>query len=149
MSLCHANVNAVHPMLLENVEIFKSMEEWVKSDILTLLKPVEKSWQPQDFLPNPTSYGFVEQVNELRKRTKDIPDDYFVVLVGDMITEEALPTYQASINGTQFFHDETGSDNTPWATWARGWSAEDRDGARKFYGRGPAKKNFGSLEFFY
>jgi hypothetical protein len=24
-----------------------------------------------------------------------------------------------------------------------------KDGARKFYGRGPAKKNFGSLEFFY
>jgi acyl-[acyl-carrier-protein] desaturase len=97
MSLGHANVNVVHPMLLENVEIFKSMEEWVKSDILTLLKPVEKSWQPQDFLPNPTSYGFVEQVTELRKRTKDILDDYFVVLVSDMITEEALPTYQASI----------------------------------------------------
>jgi hypothetical protein len=24
-----------------------------------------------------------------------------------------------------------------------------RDGARKFYGRGPVKKKFGSLEFFY
>ncbi|XP_059457671.1 stearoyl-[acyl-carrier-protein] 9-desaturase, chloroplastic-like [Corylus avellana] len=125
MSLGHGNVNTVHPMLPEKVEIFKSMEEWVRSDILTLLKPIEKSWQPQDFLPNPTSYGFIEQLNELRERTKDIPDDYFVVLVGDMITEEALPTYQALINGTKIFHDETGSDNTPWATWARGWSAEE------------------------
>ncbi|KAE8022699.1 hypothetical protein FH972_008480 [Carpinus fangiana] len=124
-TLGHANVNAVHPMLPEEIEIFKSMEAWVRSDILTLLKPVEKSWQPQDFLPNSTSYRFVEQVNELRERTKDIPDDYFVVLVGDMITEEALPTYQALINGTKVFHDETGSDNTPWATWGRGWSAEE------------------------
>ncbi|XP_059448672.1 stearoyl-[acyl-carrier-protein] 9-desaturase, chloroplastic-like [Corylus avellana] len=125
MSLGHANVNVVHPMLPEKDEIFKSMEEWVRTDILTLLKSVEKSWQPQDFLPNPTSDGFVEQVNELRERTKDIPDDYFIVLVGNMITEEALPTYQALINGTEFFHDEAGSDNTPWATWARGWSAEE------------------------
>lgn len=121
-----ANVKVVRPMLLpEKVEIFKSMEDWVRSNILTLLKPVEKSWQPQDFLPNPTSDGFLEQVNELRERTKGIPDDYLVVLVGDMITEEALPTYQALINGAEIFHDETGSDNTPWATWARGWSAEE------------------------
>jgi len=119
------NVNVVRRMAPEKIEIFKSMEDWVKSDILTLLKPVEKAWQPQDFLPNPTSDGFAEQVNELRERTKDIPDDYFVVIVGDMITEEALPTYQALINGTEIFHDETGSDNTPWATWARGWSAEE------------------------
>jgi acyl-[acyl-carrier-protein] desaturase len=90
-----ANVNVVHRMSSEKVEIFKSMEDWARSNILTLLKPVEKSWQPQDFLPNPTSGGFIEEVNELRERTKDIPDDYFVVLVGDMITEEALPTYQA------------------------------------------------------
>ncbi|XP_059458233.1 stearoyl-[acyl-carrier-protein] 9-desaturase, chloroplastic-like isoform X2 [Corylus avellana] len=101
------------------------MEDWARSNILTLLKPVEKSWQPQDFLPNPASDGFIEQVNELRERTKDIPDDYFVVLVGDMITEEALPTYQALINSTETFYDETGSDNTPWATWTRGWSAEE------------------------
>jgi len=120
-----ANVNVVCPMSPEKVEIFKSMENWVKSNILTMLKPVEKAWQPQDFLPNPTSDGFVGQVNELRERTKDIPDDYFVVLVGDMITEEALPTYHAHINGTEIFHDITGSDNTPWATWSRGWSAEE------------------------
>ncbi|KAE8022705.1 hypothetical protein FH972_008486 [Carpinus fangiana] len=96
--LGHASVNVVCSMLPENIEIFKSIEEWVRSDILTLLKPVKKSWQPYDFLPNPISYGFIEQVNELRERTKDIPDDYFVVLVGNMITEEALPTYQALIN---------------------------------------------------
>jgi acyl-[acyl-carrier-protein] desaturase len=96
--LGHASVNVVYSTPLENIEIFKSIEEWVRSDILTLLKLVKKSWQPQDFLPNPTSFGFIEQVNELRERIKDIPDDYFVVLVGDMITEEALPTYQALIN---------------------------------------------------
>ena len=29
---------------------------WVRG----VTKPVEKSWQPQDFLPDPTSNGFLE-----------------------------------------------------------------------------------------
>ncbi|XP_030938737.1 stearoyl-[acyl-carrier-protein] 9-desaturase, chloroplastic-like [Quercus lobata] len=112
-------------MLPKTVEIFKSMEAWAKNNVLTLLKPVEECWQPQDFLPDPTSDGFVEQVNELRKRTRDIPDEHFVALVGDMIIEEALPTYQTRINSTENFHDEMGVDNTPWAIWTRAWSAEE------------------------
>ncbi|KAG7996998.1 hypothetical protein I3843_01G189200 [Carya illinoinensis] len=106
-------------MLPEKVEIFRA-----RRNVLILLKPVEQSWQPQDFLPDPTSDGFVEQVNELRKRTKDIPNDYFVVLVGDMITEEALPTYHATINDTEIYHDETDVRKTPRIIWAKGWSAE-------------------------
>ena len=109
----------------KKVEIFISMEDWAKNNVLTLLKPIEISWQPQDYLPDPTSDGFIEQVNELRKRIGDIPDEYFVALVGDMITEEALPTYQTRINSTKFFQDETGVDNTPWAIWTRAWSAEE------------------------
>ena len=119
------NVRVARTMPAEKVEIFKSMEDWARNNVLTLLKPVEQCWQPQDFLPNPTLDGFVEQVHELRQRTRDIPDDYFVVLVGDMITEEALPTYQTRINSTEIFHDETGVDITPWAIWARAWSAEE------------------------
>ncbi|XP_030480735.2 stearoyl-[acyl-carrier-protein] 9-desaturase, chloroplastic [Cannabis sativa] len=109
----------------KKVEIFKSMEEWGRENVLPLLKPVEQSWQPQDFLPEPTSEEFAEQVKELRERTKEVPNDYFVVLVGNMITEEALPSYHARINGIDFFHDRTGVDETPWAIWARGWSAEE------------------------
>ena len=77
----------------EKVEIFKSLEEWAEKDILIHLKPVDKSWQPQDFLPDPSSEGFIDQVIELRERSHELPDDYLVCLVGDMITEEALPTY--------------------------------------------------------
>ena len=40
----------------------------------------------------------VAKVVELRKRAESLPDDYLVVLVGDMITEEALPTYMAMLN---------------------------------------------------
>ncbi|KAI8537293.1 hypothetical protein RHMOL_Rhmol09G0012000 [Rhododendron molle] len=88
------HVQVTHSMPPEKIEIFKNLEGWVEENILVHLKPVEKCWQPQDFLPDPASDGFHDQFMELRDRAKEIPDDYFVVLVGDMITEEALPTYQ-------------------------------------------------------
>ena len=56
------------------------------------------------------------QLAELRKRTDCLPDDYFVTLVGDMITEEALPTYMAMLNTLDGVRDETGGDKTPWGT---------------------------------
>jgi len=89
----HFQPQVAHSMPPEKVEIFKSLEEWAEKDILIHLKPVDKSWQPQDFLPDSSSEGFIEQVIELRERSHELPDDYLVCLVGDMITEEALPTY--------------------------------------------------------
>lgn len=56
---------------------------------------------------------------ELRKRTESLPDEYLVVLVGDMITEEALPTYMHMLNTLDGVADETGASQTPWARWAR------------------------------
>ncbi|XWS09434.1 hypothetical protein CRYUN_Cryun40dG0084200 [Craigia yunnanensis] len=116
---------ATHTMPPQKIEIFKSLEDWVEKDILIHLKPVEKCWQPKDFLPDPTSEGFDEQVKELRERAKEIPDDYFVVLVGDMITEEALPTYQTMLNTFDGTRDETGASPSPWAVWTRAWTAEE------------------------
>ncbi|KAJ6720669.1 ACYL- ACYL-CARRIER-PROTEIN DESATURASE-RELATED [Salix viminalis] len=116
---------ATHSMPPEKIEIFKSMESWAEKNLLKHLKPVEKSWQPQDFLPRADSDGFYEQVEELRERAKELPDDYFVVLVGDMITEEALPTYQTALNTLDGVRDETGASLSPWAVWNRGWTAEE------------------------
>ena len=76
-------------------------------------------------MPDPASDGFHDQVKELRERAKEIPADYFVVLVGNMITEEALPTYLAMLNTMDGMRDETGTDATPWAIWARAWTAEE------------------------
>ncbi|XP_058182634.1 stearoyl-[acyl-carrier-protein] 9-desaturase, chloroplastic-like [Rhododendron vialii] len=119
------HVQVTHSMPPEKMEIFKNLEDWAEQNILVHLKPVEKCWQPQDFLPDPASDGFHDQVRELRERAKEIPDDYFVVLVGDMITEEALPTYQTMLNTTDGTRDETGASLTSWAVWTRGWTAEE------------------------
>lgn len=118
-----------HSMPPEKISIFKSLDDWAKDNILTHLKPVEKCWQPQDFLPDPSASrddGFHEQVKELRERAKEVPDDFFVVLVGNMITEDALPTYQTMLNTLDGVADETGSSPTSWAVWARAWTAEEK-----------------------
>eukprot|EP00253_Pinus_taeda_P004166 PITA_04166 len=114
-----------HSMPPEKVEIFKSLEEWAEKNILIHLKPVENSWQPQDFLPDPSSEGFIDQLIELRERCNELPDDYLVCLVGNMITEEALPTYQTQVNSYDGVRDETGASLTSWATWTRMWTAEE------------------------
>ncbi|KAM7486652.1 hypothetical protein LguiA_002661 [Lonicera macranthoides] len=119
------HVQVTHSMPSQKIEIFKSLEDWAEQNILVHLKPVEKCWQPQDFLPDPTSDGFGEQVKELRERAKELPDEYFVVLVGDMITEEALPTYQTMLNTLDGVRDETGASPTSWAVWTRAWTAEE------------------------
>ncbi|XP_073047583.1 stearoyl-[acyl-carrier-protein] 9-desaturase, chloroplastic-like [Primulina eburnea] len=114
-----------HSMPQEKCEIFTQLHDWAENNILVILKDVEKSWQPSDYLPDSTSEGFVDQVKELRERTKEIPDDCLVSLVGNMITEEALPTYQTVLNTLDGIRDETGSSPTPWAIWIRGWTAEE------------------------
>ncbi|GAB4825473.1 Stearoyl-[acyl-carrier-protein] 9-desaturase 7, chloroplastic [Ancistrocladus abbreviatus] len=119
------HVQITHSMPPEKIEVFKSLENWAEQNILVHLKPVQKCWQPRDFLPDPASEGFDEQVKELRDRAKKIPDDYYVVLVGDMITEEALPTYQTMLNTLDGVRDETGASLTSWAIWTRAWTAEE------------------------
>lgn len=119
------HVQVTHSMPPHKIEMFKSLDDWARDNILTHLKPVEKCWQPQDFLPDPASEGFHDEVKELRERAKEIPDDYFVCLVGDMITEEALPTYQTMLNTLDGVRDETGASPTAWAVWTRAWTAEE------------------------
>ncbi|RCV33240.1 hypothetical protein SEVIR_7G073600v4 [Setaria viridis] len=114
-----------HSLPAQKKEIFDSLQPWAKDNLLNLLKPVEKSWQPQDFLPEPSSDGFYDEVKELRERAKEIPDEYFVCLVGDMVTEEALPTYQTMLNTLDGVRDETGASPTTWAVWTRAWTAEE------------------------
>lgn len=122
-----ARQQVTHSMPPEKVEVFKSLEGWASEWVLPLLKPVEQLWQPQDFLPDPAQPfdAFSEQVRELRDRTAELPDEYFVVLVGDMITEDALPTYQTMINTLDGVRDETGASASPWAKWTRSWTAEE------------------------
>jgi acyl-[acyl-carrier-protein] desaturase len=90
-----------------------------------LIKP-ENIWQPTDFLPNSQEDNFMEEVREIRELSKELGDDFWVVLVGDTITEEALPTYESwllDVEGVSQ-HSNDGGDNG-WAKWVRAWTAEE------------------------
>lgn len=119
------NGQVLHSCTAERLEIVRSIDDHIEHQVYPILKDSEACWQPADFLPDSSSPDFVDEVRELRKRTDSLPDDYFVVLVGDMITEEALPTYMAMLNTLDGVRDETGAAPTPWARWTRAWTAEE------------------------
>jgi acyl-[acyl-carrier-protein] desaturase len=62
----------------------------------------------------------------LRESARALPDELLVVLVGDMVTEDALPSYHSWLNGLQGITDRTGTSDHPWAQWIRGWTAEEK-----------------------
>jgi len=114
-----------HSLTAERLEVVKSLDNFAETELIPMLKPVEKSWQPQDFLPSPESPDFLDQIAELQKRAMNISDDHLVCLVGDMVTEEALPTYMNMLNTLDGTRDETGASDTAWARWTRAWTAEE------------------------
>ncbi|MDB5279468.1 MAG: acyl-ACP desaturase [Ferruginibacter sp.] len=94
----------------------------IDSIIDEFLKKIDTNWQPTDFLPDSSSENFTAQVKELQEQCKELPYDYLAVLVGDVITEEALPTYESWLMDVEGItkHDPQG-----WAKWVRMWTAEE------------------------
>jgi len=107
------------------MEVIESIDGFVGSQVESLLAKPSESWQPSDFLPDLARADWAERVAELRLRSAALPDALMVVLVGDMVTEEALPTYQTWINRLTGVTDPTGASGTGWARWSRGWTAEE------------------------
>lgn len=64
-------------------------------------------------------------MKEFRARAKELSDEVLVVLVGDMVTEEALPTYQTLLNTFEGVDDPTGTSESAWCKWTRGWTSEE------------------------
>jgi acyl-[acyl-carrier-protein] desaturase len=105
-------------------EILSTIERFVE-DNLNLLLTVENSWQPTDFLPDSSKENWYDELRDLRKNALSVPDEVLVVLVGNTVTEEALPSYQTWLNRVDAIADKTGASLTPWARWSRGWTAEE------------------------
>ena len=111
-------------MSIKNIrlEVMQFLESKVDGFMDQYLIPVEKIWQPSDFLPDSESETFFEEVRELRELAKDLPYDFWVAMVGDTITEEALPTYES------WLMDVEGVDNVErnaWSKWVRQWTGEE------------------------
>ncbi|HRI19302.1 MAG TPA: acyl-ACP desaturase [Panacibacter sp.] len=104
------------------IEVMHFLAQKMDSIIDEFLKKIDINWQPSDFLPNSSSENFGAEIKELQAQCKELSYDYLAVLVGDVITEEALPTYETWLT------DVEGIDKLEpqgWSKWMRLWTAEE------------------------
>ncbi len=95
-----------------------SMDEFLD----TFLIPIEKNWQPTDLLPVSSDQDFVSSIKEIQGLSKEMDYDLLAVLIGDTITEEALPTYESWLMNIDGIDQENKSG---WSRWVRAWTAEE------------------------
>ncbi len=109
---------------IENIrlEVMQTLAKNIHEFVDKFLVNIDTIWQPSDFLPDPQGDNFLEEIKELQELGKEFDDDFWVCMVGDTITEEALPTYESwlmALDGV-----EQDPDNS-WGKWVRAWTAEE------------------------
>lgn len=104
------------------LEVMKFLEKDIDTYVDQYLVPIDTIWQPSDFLPDSRQENFYEELRELREIAKDLPYDFWIVLIGDMITEEALPTYESWLMDVEGVDQVEGNG---WAKWVRHWTGEE------------------------
>ena len=106
----------------KRIEVMRFLAQKIDTIIADFLKNIDTNWQPADLLPDSGSENFQQEFKELQSQCRELPYDYLAVLIGDVITEEALPTYQS------WLLDVDGIDQLEpqgWSKWVRMWSAEE------------------------
>ncbi len=105
-------------------EVMNAMTDYVAESIEKFLIPIETNWQPSDFLPDSSNMDtFVPQVKEIQEAAGGLSYDLLTVLVGDTVTEEALPTYESWLSRMEGVHEKPETD--PWKSWVRMWTGEE------------------------
>jgi len=100
----------------------KHIEKYMLEKMDEYLKPIETNWQPSDFLPDATRATFFDEIKELQETAKGLSYDLVAVLIGDTITEEALPTYESWLTMVEGVNLDEASG---WMKWTRAWTAEE------------------------
>ncbi|MCB0466125.1 MAG: acyl-ACP desaturase, partial [Aequorivita sp.] len=111
-------------MALKNIrlEVMQTVEQKIDSYIDQYLIPVDEIWQPTDLLPNFQKENYMDEVTQIREEAKELGYDFWIVLVGDMVTEEALPTYESWLMDMEGV-DQHGRNG--WSKWIRHWTGEE------------------------
>jgi len=104
------------------LEVMNHVEKFVAEKLSKFLRPIDQNWQPADFLPDARDISFFDEVRNLQERAKELAYDFWAVLIGDTITEEALPTYESWLAGMEGVNQQ---ENNGWTKWIRGWTAEE------------------------
>ncbi len=104
------------------IEVMHFLAQKMDSIVDTFLTKIDDNWQPSDLLPDSRKETFLNDVKELQLECKELPYDYLAVLIGNVITEEALPTYES------WLMDVDGIDKEQpegWSKWVKLWTAEE------------------------
>ena len=106
------------------LEVMQAIEPKVEGFMDSFLIPIEEIWQPSDFLPDSEGNDFIEQVMQIREESKELGYDFWVTMVADTITEEALPTYESWLMDVEGINQHSDKPNG-WSKWVRAWTAEE------------------------
>lgn len=113
-------------VLPHQLEVLKAIEPEVGAFIDDKMNLPAESWQPTDFLPDLSQQDFPDTIKALQQRMANLPDTVLVSLIGNMITEEALPSYQTFFNLLEGVNEERNvASLRPWVRWSRLWTAEE------------------------
>lgn len=103
-------------------EVMMHIEKHMLEKMHDYLKPIDTNWQPADFLPDATRDDFFESIRELQGNAEGLSYDLVAVLIGDTITEEALPTYESWLS---MVDNISRNEEGGWMKWVRHWTAEE------------------------
>jgi acyl-[acyl-carrier-protein] desaturase len=120
------NSKEINYELEKNMEVISQLDDFVGHAVDTVLVDPEDCWQPTDFLPDFSNPDAMEEVKLLQQRAAGIPDTVLTSLVGNMITEEALPSYQTYFNLLEGINvDKSLLSPSGWVRWSKAWTAEE------------------------
>ncbi|MEJ2161876.1 MAG: acyl-ACP desaturase [Robiginitalea sp.] len=112
-------------MVKKNIrlEVMEAIEPKVEGYMKDFLIPIDEIWQPSDFLPDSQNDNFYAEVDQLREASRELGYDFWVTLVADTITEEALPTYESWLMDVEGISQQ--EEPNSWSRWVRAWTAEE------------------------
>lgn len=109
-------------MKTTRIEVMQFLGQRIDNEIEEFLNNIDTNWQPSDFLPESNDPDFAKEIKELQDQCKELQYDYLAVLVGDIITEEALPTYESWLIDIEGISK---AEPQGWSKWIRKWTAEE------------------------
>lgn len=110
----------------KNKEVISGMEAMAAEAVDSFLVQAETAWQPSDFLPDMSSPDALTALKDLQARAAGLAPEVITSLVGNMITEEALPTYTTYFNLVKGVNEEGDiASEKGWVKWSRRWTAEE------------------------
>jgi acyl-[acyl-carrier-protein] desaturase len=103
-------------------EVMLFLEKEVELTGSKYLSSVETNWQPSELLPMTHSESFFEDLKTIQGQAENMDYDLLAVLIGDTITEEALPTYETWLGALEGVKQNI---HGGWMKWIRSWTAEE------------------------